>query len=241
VYRKPGVLFSAIVALSLVASCGGSVGGGGDGGTGDASSSSAGSGSGSGSSSSDGNQGLPASCGASGEPCCNGTACNAGLTCNAAVCSGSSSGSSGGTVSSGGSGLDSGSGAGAACGAAGESCCGTSCNAGDVCVAIGGLSQCEVCGQPGQPCCTTVPACADAMGGCFGTGGAGGSLEYCQSNGAGVLGQPGARCTTTCADPTYTCIFNGMTSYCIACGGLGNPCCGATCGAGLHCTAGTCQ
>jgi len=122
------------------------------------------------------------------------------------------------------------------CGSAGEGCCGTSCNAGNTCVVIDMMSACEACGQPGEPCCTTVPACASAEDGCFG-----GPVPYCANNGAGTLGQPGDRCTTTCADPTDTCVDNGMTSYCLECGGLGNPCCGTTCGTGLQCAAGTCR
>lgn len=126
------------------------------------------------------------------------------------------SGSSGGTSSSGGDG-----GVLPPCGLAGESCCGTSCNAGDVCVVIGGASQCEACGQPGQLCCTTMPACADPADGCRFSG----SLEYCMNDSTGTLGQPGDTCTTTCVDPADTCVSNGMSAYCVACG-LGNPCSG---------------
>jgi hypothetical protein len=122
------------------------------------------------------------------------------------------------------------------CGDAGQSCCGTSCNAGNTCVVIDMMSECEACGQPGQPCCTTVPACANAEDGCFG-----GPVPHCANNGAGTLGQPGDRCTTSCADPTDTCVNNGMTSYCLECGGLGNPCCATTCRTGLQRAAGTCQ
>jgi hypothetical protein len=91
-------------------------------------------------------------------------------------------------------------------------------------------------------CCTTVPACADAADGCF----YGGLLEYCMNNGAGTPGQPGDTCIPSpgsalvCADSTHACIGNGMTSYCITCGGLGNPCCGGTCGTGVRCSGGTC-
>ena len=124
------------------------------------------------------------------------------------------------------------------CGGAGQACCGTSCNAGQVCVALAGVSQCETCGQPGQPCCTTMPACADTADSCFVSG----ALHYCLNYQPGTLGQPGDGCTTTCVDPASTCVSNGMSAYCIACGGLGNPCCGGTtCGASLQCTAGTCQ
>jgi hypothetical protein len=123
------------------------------------------------------------------------------------------------------------------CGVAGQACCGTSCNAGNVCVVIDRVSQCEACGEPGQPCCTTVPACAAVADGCFFSG----SLQYCLNNSVGTPGQPGDRCSPTCADPTTTCVDNGMTSYCVACGGLGNPCCGTTCAASLQCTAGACQ
>jgi hypothetical protein len=125
----------------------------------------------------------------------------------------------------------------AGCDAGGLPCCGTSCNAGNVCVAIGGVSQCQACGQPGQPCCATMPACADTADSCFYRG----SLMYCMNNSPGTLGQAGDGCTTTCADPGDTCLSNGMSSYCIACGGLGNPCCGAACGPSLRCMAGTCQ
>jgi len=123
---------------------------------------------------------------------------------------------------------------GSSSGAAGQPCSGTSCGAGSTCIVVGAKSQCETCGRPGQPCCATMPACADAADSCFFSG----SLKYCLSNGPGTLGYD--RCTTTCADPAYTCVSNGMTSYCIACGGLANPCCGANCGASLTCTAGTC-
>jgi hypothetical protein len=150
---------------------------------------------------------------------------------------GSSSSSSGG-ADAGSSGSSSG-----GTGATGQPCSGASCNAGDTCVAIGGVSQCEACGQPGQPCCTTMPACANAMDSCRFSG----SLQYCLNNSSGTAGQPGDGCVPSpgsalvCVDSTHTCVSNGMTSYCIVCGGLGNPCCGTTCGTGLACTAGTCQ
>lgn len=123
------------------------------------------------------------------------------------------------------------------CGTPGTPCCGTSCNAGDVCVAIGGVAQCQACGEPGQPCCATMPACADTADSCFYQG----SLMYCMNDSPGTLGQAGDGCTTTCADPGDTCLSNGMSSYCIACGGLGNPCCGTSCGPSLRCMAGTCR
>jgi hypothetical protein len=171
-----------------------------------------------------------------------GTGSGSGAPSGSSGGSSSSSGSSGGEADSGsgsssGSGVDSGSEAEASCGAAGQSCCGTSCNAGNACVAIGGASQCEACGQPGQLCCTTMPACQDAADSCFFRD----ALQYCMSGSPGTLGQPGDGCTTTCADPADTCVSNGMSSYCIVCGGLGNPCCGTTCGTSLHCAAGTCQ
>lgn len=156
----------------------------------------------------------------------------------------SSSGSGSGSSSSGGSASgSSGGGSSGGTGATGRPCSGTSCNAGSTCVAIGGVSQCEACGQPGQPCCTTMPACADAAYGCFFSG----SLQYCMNNSTGMSGRPGDGCipspgsSLVCVDPTYTCVDNGMTSHCIVCGGLGNPCCGTTCGTGLSCTSGTCQ
>ncbi len=67
------------------------------------------------------------------------------------------------------------------------------------------------------------------------------------NNGMGTLGQPGDACIASpgsslvCVDSTDACLDNGMSAYCIACGGLGNPCCGTTCATGLHCTASTCQ
>jgi len=157
---------------------------------------------------------------------------------------GSSSGSdSGGSASGSSGGSDLGSSAGSdgsssgRCGVAGEPCCGTSCNADSTCVVIGGASECEACGQPGQVCCTTMPACTEVTGGCFYHG----SLQYCMSDSAAVVGQPGTGCSTTCTDANTTCMGNGMSSYCIACGGLGNPCCGMTCETSLQCSAGTCQ
>jgi hypothetical protein len=182
---------------------------------------------------------------------------NGGGTSSGSSSSGSTSGSSSGGSSSGsssgggsGSGRSGGSSSGGCvgamcspCGTPGQPCCGTACNAGNTCVAIGGVSDCEACGQPGQPCCTTMPACADAADGCFFSG----SLQYCLKSGPGMSGRPGDGCIPSpgsalvCVDSTHTCISNGMTSYCIACGGLGNPCCGTTCGTSLHCSAGTCQ
>ena len=171
-----------------------------------------------------------------------GTRSGSGSSSGSSGGSSSGSGSSGGAADSGsgsssGSGVDSGSEAEASCGVAGQSCCGTSCNVGNTCVATAGASQCQACGQPGQLCCTTMPACAAAADSCFFRD----ALQYCMSGTPGTLGQPGDGCATTCADPADTCVSNGMSSYCIVCGGLGNPCCGTTCGTSLHCAGGTCQ
>src|SRR5262249_29219312 len=135
-------------------------------------------------------------CGTTGMPCCPGNQCDAtGLWCVAGTC--------------------------VACGNAGAPCCGTTCNAGNICFAIGNVSQCQACGQPGQPCCSTEPACVK------GTTVSGHGLCYCS----------GASCTSTCSEPGHTCWFN----TCVECGDLGEPCCGSTCSSSLSCTAGSCQ
>jgi hypothetical protein len=176
-------------------------------------------------------------CGVGNGPC---TDCLAsGRICMEGVCvanpfmgmSGSSSGEAGSGSGSGGSGSSGGTASdGSACGAAGLPCCGTTCNGGNVCVALGGKSQCEPCGALSQPCCTTVPRCADSTAGCAYSG----VLEYCLP----ISVNP---CSGSCADPAQTCVSNGMTSFCVACGGLGNACCGSTCSSGLQCTGGKCQ
>lgn len=141
-------------------------------------------------------------CGTTGLACCPGNQCDAtGLWCVSGRC--------------------------VACGSPGAPCCGTTCNAGNICFAVGSVSQCQACGQPGQPCCTTEPACPggntiSGRGLCFCTGGGGG---------------PGGPCTSTCSDPGYTCWFN----VCVVCGDLGEPCCGSSCSSGLSCSGGSCQ
>jgi len=149
---------------------------------------------------------------------------------------GSSSGSSNGGSASG----SSGGGSSGGTGATGEPCSGTSCSVGNTCVAIGGVSECQACGGPGQVCCTTMPTCANAAEDwCAPNVWKG--LGYCINNGASTTGQPGEPCATTCTAPTYACVSGVDPAYCLTCGGLGNPCCGTTCEAGLSCTSGTCQ
>jgi hypothetical protein len=126
------------------------------------------------------------------------------------------------------------------CGSTGQTCCGTSCNVGNTCVAIGGNSECEACGGPGQVCCTTMPACAHLNDECLFSG----ALQYCLNNtGSGSApGQAGGHCTTSCTNPTYACVDNGMVAFCLACGSLDGPCCaGSACGTDLLCSAGTCE
>jgi hypothetical protein len=143
-------------------------------------------------------------CGTTGLACCPGDQCDAtGLWCVAGTC--------------------------VACGNPGAPCCGTTCNAGNICFAIGSVSQCQACGQPGQPCCTTEPAC-----GATGNAISGDGLCWCTGGGAG---EPGGSCTSTCSDPGYACWFGA----CVECGDLAEPCCGSTCSSSLSCSAGSCQ
>jgi hypothetical protein len=136
-------------------------------------------------------------CGTTGLACCSGNQCDAtGLWCVGGRC--------------------------VACGNPGTPCCGTTCNAGNVCFAVGSLSQCQACGQPGQPCCTTEPACPG-----------GGSTV----SGQGLCFCSGGSCTFTCSDPSHTCWFN----VCVVCGDVGEPCCGSTCSSGLSCGGGSCR
>jgi hypothetical protein len=206
------------------------------------------------------------SCGGTGQPCC-GTSCHAGNTCVVidmtlqceACAPGTDCGGSVVTADDAGHASDADDAEVAAtlrdadanetappvnlvdgalsCGVPGQPCCGTSCNVGNTCVVIDMKSQCEACGGPGQVCCTTMPACADPSDDCF----YGGALQYCMNVGEGTLGQPGDQCAITCVDPSDTCFDYSMSSTCRVCGGLGNPCCGDTCGMGLQCTAGYCQ
>ncbi len=154
--------------------------------------------------------------------------------------SGGSGSSSGGSSGGPASGSSSGGSSSGGCGVSGKPCCGTDCNAGNICIAVGSVSTCSACGGPGQPSCGTMPACADEPD--FPT--LLGSLEYCVNNEAGTTGQPGEKCTTTCVDATDACYGppgNGSNSFCVVCGGLDGPCCGATCETGLRCMSGTCQ
>ena len=155
-------------------------------------------------------------CGTTGQACCPGEQCvDTELWCVGGIC--------------------------AACGSTGQPCCGTACNAGISCIAVGAASECEACGQPGQPCCTTQPSCINAGDGYGCWPNVWHGLDYCLNTNASTTGQPGEPCTTTCVDPTYACASAVDSPNCLACGGLAEPCCGTTCGAGLSCTAGTCQ
>ncbi len=143
-------------------------------------------------------------CGTTGLACCPGDQCDAtGLWCVAGTC--------------------------VPCGNPGAPCCGTTCNAGNICFAIGSVSQCQACGQPGQPCCATEPACEGGGDTISGHG-----LCWCTGGGAGG---PGGSCTSTCSDPGYACWFGA----CVECGDLAEPCCGSTCSSGLSCSGGSCQ
>jgi hypothetical protein len=97
------------------------------------------------------------------------------------------------------------------------------------------------CGAPGHVCCTSLPACADAIDyGCVDIG----MLAYClhDKSNVDVTGEPGWNCSSTCSNPSDSCEpLNGF-SWCLECGGIDDYCCdGTTCQTGLSCTSGYCQ
>jgi hypothetical protein len=122
------------------------------------------------------------------------------------------------------------------CGGSGEACCavGPACEAKGCCVAGACLAApCEVCGTPGQACCSGVlcapgAICAEKM--CRSCGGAG---EACCPVGACTAG--GCCFGGNCVASGQSCGGSGACSAgrCAACGGKEQPCCGT--GASARC------
>lgn len=157
------------------------------------------------------------SCGTTCQPCCPGDQCqNTGLWCVARVCS--------------------------PCGGVGQPCCGNTCKAGNICIAVGATATCSACGAPGEIACGTMPQCTSLDDEVIPLG----PLDYCINNlSTAQTGQPGERCATSCVDAKHACYTppssgNG-SGLCVVCGGLDNPCCGTACGGGLTCKGGLCQ
>ncbi len=109
------------------------------------------------------------------------------------------------------------------CGASGQACCpGSTCSNGGCCVAVGGgdlecVAQGDSCGSRVGGVCT-AGGCASEGGICGTAGG-----ECClRSSGIGSGG------TSFCGAGNLTCARADGSTTCMACGGLGEPCCGIT-------------
>jgi hypothetical protein len=136
------------------------------------------------------------------------------------------------------------------CGNEGQACCppgagspafctvaGTVCQGGG----FGGATQCVACGGPGEACCDGQACdgggcCVDGL--CVGEGDACGDEEdgTCSDGGCedGACGRIGDDCCSGdigCSAPFAVC----GGDFCVACGGLDQPCCGSECGEPYFC------